>query len=219
MSVFIFIIYVGLGAEGQFEAAGGVALIAGQALQAAVVVQVAGAGGAHTVQLSMGELSALYVHLDLLLVGVGAVGALGAEGGAHAVGAYPLPLPVSTAPPQEVQLPAKVPLLPLQILQLILRLPISVLQFLYMCFGFVEQAQCSVAVAVWSEWDERLQSLQTQTEVSSPILLQLVVCGPVVSAAAAVLFISEFPLSLVGRALNRRKRRGISVLTLSFSPL
>lgn len=35
---------------------------------------------------------------------------------------------------------------------------------------------------------------------------------PVVTGV--VLFISEFPLSLVGRGLNRRKRRGISVLTL-----
>lgn len=42
-------IYVCLRAEGQLEAAGGIALIAGQALQAAVVVQVAGAGRAHTV--------------------------------------------------------------------------------------------------------------------------------------------------------------------------
>lgn len=55
-----------LGGEGKFDAAGGVALVAGHALQAAVVVQVAGAGCAHTVQLSMGELRAFYVHLDLL---------------------------------------------------------------------------------------------------------------------------------------------------------
>ena len=56
----------GLGGEGKFDTAGGVALVAGHALQAAVVVQVAGAGCAHTVQLSMGELRAFHVHLDLL---------------------------------------------------------------------------------------------------------------------------------------------------------
>lgn len=55
-----------LGGEGKFDTAGGVALVAGHALQAAVVVQVAGAGCAHTVQLSMGELRAFHVHLDLL---------------------------------------------------------------------------------------------------------------------------------------------------------
>lgn len=54
-----------LGGEGKFDAAGGVALVAGGALQAAVVVQVAGAGHAHAVELSMGELGALYVDLDL----------------------------------------------------------------------------------------------------------------------------------------------------------
>lgn len=52
--------------EGKFDAAGGVALVAGHALQAAVVVQVAGAGCAHTVQLSMGELCAFHIHLNLL---------------------------------------------------------------------------------------------------------------------------------------------------------
>lgn len=57
---------MGLGGEGKFDTAGGVALVAGHALQAAVVVQVAGAGCAHTVQLSMGELRAFHVHLDLL---------------------------------------------------------------------------------------------------------------------------------------------------------
>lgn len=57
---------VALGGKGKFDAAGGVALVAGHALQAAVVVQVAGAGCAHTVQLSMGELRAFYVDLDLL---------------------------------------------------------------------------------------------------------------------------------------------------------
>lgn len=55
-----------LGGEGKFDTAGGVALVAGHALQAAVVVQVAGAGCAHTVQLSMGELRAFHVHLNLL---------------------------------------------------------------------------------------------------------------------------------------------------------
>lgn len=78
-----------LGREGEFDTAGGVALVAGHTLQAAVVVQVAGAGRAHTVQLSMGELRAFHVHLDLLLVRIRAVRA---EGGAHAVHAYPLAL-------------------------------------------------------------------------------------------------------------------------------
>lgn len=55
-----------LGGEGKFDAAGGVALVTGHALEAAVVVQVAGAGCAHTVQLSMGELRAFHVHLNLL---------------------------------------------------------------------------------------------------------------------------------------------------------
>lgn len=54
-----------LGGEGEFDAAGGVALVAGHALQAAVVVQVTGAGCALTVQLSMGELNAFHVHLNL----------------------------------------------------------------------------------------------------------------------------------------------------------
>lgn len=52
--------------EGKFDTAGGVTLVAGHALQAAVVVQVAGAGRAHTVQLSMGELRAFHVHFNLL---------------------------------------------------------------------------------------------------------------------------------------------------------
>lgn len=55
----------GLGGEGELDAAGGVALVAGRALQAAVVVQVAGAGCALAVQLSMGELDAFHVHLNL----------------------------------------------------------------------------------------------------------------------------------------------------------
>lgn len=52
--------------EGQFVTAGGVALVADGALPAAVVVQVAGAAGAHTVHFSMGELGAFHVHFDLL---------------------------------------------------------------------------------------------------------------------------------------------------------
>lgn len=55
-----------LGGEGQFDAAAGVALITRCALQATVVVQVTGAGRAHAVQLSMGELSTFHIHLDLL---------------------------------------------------------------------------------------------------------------------------------------------------------
>lgn len=58
----------GLGGEGELDAAGGVALVAGRALQAAVVVQVAGAGCALAVQLSMGELDAFHVHLDLCCI-------------------------------------------------------------------------------------------------------------------------------------------------------
>lgn len=52
--------------EGQFVTAGGVALVADGALPAAVVVQVAGAAGAHTVHFSMGELGAFHIHFDLL---------------------------------------------------------------------------------------------------------------------------------------------------------
>lgn len=55
--------------EGQFVTAGGVALVADGALSAAVVVQVAGAAGAHTVHFSMGELGAFHVHFDLLCRG------------------------------------------------------------------------------------------------------------------------------------------------------
>lgn len=50
--------------------AGGVALVADGALPAAVVVQVAGAAGAHTVHFSMGELGAFHVHFDLLCRGM-----------------------------------------------------------------------------------------------------------------------------------------------------
>lgn len=39
--------------------------------------------------------------------------------------------------------------------------------YLYVCFGFVEQAQGGVAVAVWSQGYEGLQPLQTQPQVSS----------------------------------------------------
>lgn len=57
-----------LGGEGKFDTAGGVALVAGHALQAAVVVQVAGAGRAHAIQLSMGELCAFHIHFDFLCI-------------------------------------------------------------------------------------------------------------------------------------------------------
>lgn len=161
----------GLGGEGELDAAGGVALVAGRALQAAVVVQVAGAGCALAVQLSMGELDAFHVHLDLCCVpghththrerpplikavpppptaGAGRalsvlltlvrVGALGAEGGAHAVRAYPVPLrraspghSATAAPaPQELQLTLQVPLLALQRVQLVLALLIRLFKFL-----------------------------------------------------------------------------------------
>lgn len=187
-----------LGGEGKFDTAGGVALVAGHALQAAVVVQVAGAGCAHTVQLSMGELRAFHVHLDLLLVRVRAVGA---EGGAHTIHAYPLPLPwaalgcSTAAAPQQLQLALEVSLLPLQGLQLVLALPVCLFKFLYVCFGFVEQAQGGVAVAVGSKGYEGLQPLETQPQVSSSILLQLIVCGPIV--VTAELLIPEFSLPLV----------------------
>ena len=39
--------------------------------------------------------------------------------------------------------------------------------YLYVCFGFVEQAQGGVAVAVGSQRYEGLQPLQTQPQVSS----------------------------------------------------
>lgn len=187
-----------LGGEGKFDAAGGVALVTGHALEAAVVVQVAGAGCAHTVQLSMGELRAFHVHLNLLLIRVRAVGA---EGGAHTVHAYPLSLPwavlgcSTTASTQQLQLTLKVPLLALQRLQLVLALPVHLFKFLYVCFGFVEQAQGSVAAAVRSQGYEGLQPLQTQPQVSSSILFQLVMCRPIV--VTAELLISEFPLPLV----------------------
>lgn len=188
-----------LGGKGQFDAAGRVALVASHALQAAVVVQVAGAGCTHTVQLSMGELCAFHIHLNLLLVGVGAVRA---QGGAHTVHAYSLTLHgaggVDSAP-QQLELTLEVPLLTLQGLQLILALPVRLFKFLNMCFGFVEQAQSGVAIAVRSQWNEGLQSLQTQPQVSASILLQLIMCRPIV--VTAELLIAEFPLPLVVRAL------------------
>lgn len=205
--------------EGKFDTAGGVTLVAGHALQAAVVVQVAGAGRAHTVQLSMGELRAFHVHFNLLLVRVGAVRA---ERGTYAVHAYPLPLPwaalgcSTAASPQQLQLALEVPLLALQRLQLVLALPVRIFKFLYVCFGFVEQAQGGVAVAVWSQGYEGLQPLQTQPQVSSSILLELIMCGPIV--VTAEFLISEFSLPLVVCVLIRRKSRSISVFTLSFSP-
>lgn len=58
-----------LGGEGQLDAAGGVALVAGRALATAVVVQVAAAGAAGPVALPVEELPALHVHLDLLCRG------------------------------------------------------------------------------------------------------------------------------------------------------
>lgn len=42
-----------------------------------------------------------------------------------------------------------------------------VILHLYMCFGFVEQAQGGVAVAVGSQGYEGLQPLQTEPQVSS----------------------------------------------------
>lgn len=165
-----------LGGEGEFDAAGGVALITGHALQAAVVVQVAGAGCTHTVQLSMGELRAFHVHLNLFLVRVGAVRA---QGGAHTVHAYPLALHGAGgahSSPQQLELALEVPLLTLQGLQLILALPVRLFKFLNMCFGFVEQAQSGVAIAVGSQWNQSLQPLQTQPQMSASILLQLIMC-------------------------------------------
>lgn len=154
----------GLGGEGELDAAGGVALVAGRALQAAVVVQVAGAGCALAVQLSMGELDAFHVHLNLccapgrrdrekslqdvpppplpgprwsaLVLTLVRVGVPGAEGGAHAVRAYPLPLRracrgrSAAAAPQELQLTLEVPLLALQRIQLVLALLICLFKFL-----------------------------------------------------------------------------------------
>lgn len=52
-------------AEGQFETTGGVSLVAGQALPAVVVIQVAGADAVH---LPLGELCAFHVNLHVLSV-------------------------------------------------------------------------------------------------------------------------------------------------------
>lgn len=41
------------------------------------------------------------------------------------------------------------------------------LTHLDMCFGLVEQSQCGVPTAVWSQRDEGLQPLQTQAEMCS----------------------------------------------------
>lgn len=104
-------VYPGLRAKSLLDAAGRVTLIARQALQAAVVVQVAGAGCARTVQLSMRKLCALYVHLNLFLVRVGAVRLIGARSRAQTVCTQPVGL---ACPLQDVQLPLEVSLLPLQ---------------------------------------------------------------------------------------------------------
>lgn len=64
------------------------------------------------------------------------VRAVGAEGGAHTVHAYPLPLSwaalggSTTASPQQLQLALEVPLLTLQRLQLVLALPVCLFKFL-----------------------------------------------------------------------------------------
>lgn len=64
------------------------------------------------------------------------VRAVGAEGGAHTVHAYPFPLCwaalgcSTAASPQQLQLPLEVPLLALQRLQLVLALPICLFKFL-----------------------------------------------------------------------------------------
>lgn len=38
-----------------------------------------------------------------------------------------------------------------------------------MCFGLVEQSQCGVPTAVWSQRDEGFQPLQTQAEMCSSV--------------------------------------------------
>lgn len=43
------------------------------------------------------------------------------------------------------------------------------LPHLDVCFGLVEQSQCGVPAAVWSQRDEWLQPLQTQAEMCSPV--------------------------------------------------
>ena len=77
--------------------------------------------------------SCLKTAVSLTLVRVRAVGA---EGGAHAVHAYPLALPraalgcSTAASPQQLQLALEVPLLALQRLQLVLALPVCLFKFL-----------------------------------------------------------------------------------------
>lgn len=64
------------------------------------------------------------------------VRAVGAEGGAHTVHPYPLPLPraalgcSTAASPQQLQLALEVPLLALQRFQLVLALPVCLFKFL-----------------------------------------------------------------------------------------
>lgn len=64
------------------------------------------------------------------------VGAIGAEGGAHTVHAYPFALPraalaySTVASPQQLQLALEVPLFALQRLQLVLTLPVRFFKFL-----------------------------------------------------------------------------------------
>lgn len=65
------------------------------------------------------------------------VRAIGAEGGAHTVHAYPFPLPraalcysTAAAAAQQLQLALEVPLLTLQRLQLVLTLPVHLFKFL-----------------------------------------------------------------------------------------
>lgn len=57
-----------------------------------------------------------------------------------------------------------------------------------------------MAVTVFSQRDEGLQPLQTQTQVGSPVLLQLIMCRPVM--VIVELLVSTFILPLVVRVLN-----------------
>lgn len=124
----------GSGGEGHFYTAGGVALVAGGALPAAVVVQITRTTGAYAVHFSMGELGAFHVHFNLLCPKTRAwsvksfdtndtvgfflnsgeqqltsvrLGAVGVDAGAQAVRADPLPVGL-----QLRELPLQVPLLP-----------------------------------------------------------------------------------------------------------
>lgn len=58
-----------LGREGEFDTGTGVALVTPNTLQAAVVVDVADAGGTDVVHFSMGELCAFHIHFNLLCRG------------------------------------------------------------------------------------------------------------------------------------------------------